>query len=165
MGVPWQWCLPKPPPLVTHECSRQSANATNKQTTHHSIFQITSTLGPNLMPYANTDAPPREDHASGGGGVNPIAVIFWQRPSSLDAGDKSWFEAKEPGRMVVRQKQEGEMQDRKTRKLTDKNGAAKQGHTADEGKKISWFRGRGKHRTLPTGPTETNPVSTGRPIS
>ena len=76
-------------PLVTHEHSRQSENATNKQTTHHSICQITSTLGPNPMPYAKTDAPPREDPASGGGGVNPIDVIFWQRPSSLDAGDES----------------------------------------------------------------------------
>ena len=46
--------------------------------------------------------------------------------------------------MLARQRREGEKRERNTRKSTDKNGAAKQGQTADEEKKqkgvISWPR-------------------------
>ena len=64
--------------------------------------------------------------------VSPIAAILRQRPSSPDAGDKSGLYAKEAGNVVVRQRRKFRRRKRKTNKLTDKNGAAKQEQTADE---------------------------------
>ena len=79
------------------------------------------------MPCAKTDTHPREYPAVGGGGVDPIAVILWRRPSNPDGGDESGLEANEVGRMVKRRRREVERRERKTRKLTDKNNAAKRG--------------------------------------
>ena len=92
------------------------------------------------IPCVKTYARPREDPAAGGGGVDPIAAILWRRASSPGAGEKLGFEAKEAGIMVARRRQEGKIREgerpeRKTRKPTDKNGAAKRGQTAEEDKK------------------------------
>ena len=87
------------------------------------------------MPCANTDALPREDPTFGGGRVAPIAAILWRRPSRPYAGDKLGLYANEAGNIVARQCRKGRRHERKTRKLTDKNGAAKQGQKADEEKK------------------------------
>ena len=84
------------------------------------------------MPCANTDARAREDTAAGGGGVDPIAAILQRRPSIPDGGDDLGLEAKEAGSMVARRRREGERRDRKTRKSTGKNDAAKRGQTDDE---------------------------------
>ena len=86
------------------------------------------------MSCAKTDTRQREDPAAGGDWFNPIAAILWQRPSSPNAGDKSGFEEKEAGSMVARQWQEGQSQERNTRKSTEKNGTAEKGQTADEKK-------------------------------
>ena len=77
------------------------------------------------MTFAKADAHPREDPAAGGGGVDPISERFRRRPSSPDAGDELGFKAKVSGSMVLRRRQGGERRKRKTRKSTDKNGAAK----------------------------------------
>ena len=96
------------------------------------------------MPCAKTDARLREDTSAGGGGVNQITARLRRRPSSPNKGDTSGFEAKEAGSMVAGRRQEGERWERKIRKLTDKNGAAKQGQTANREKKqkglIPWTR-------------------------
>ena len=89
------------------------------------------------MRCAKTDVRPSEDPAAGGGRVDLIAVILRWGPSIPNARDESGFEAKKAGIMVERRQREGERRKRKTRKSTDKNGVAKQGHTADEDKKIS----------------------------
>ena len=68
------------------------------------------------MTCANTDARPKEYPAAGGGGVDQIAARLRQRPSRPNAGGKSVFEAKEAGSMVASQRQEGQIQERKTRK-------------------------------------------------
>ena len=73
--------------------------------------------------------------AAGGRGVDPIATILRQRPSSPNAEDESGFKAKEAGSMVARQQREGKRRERKIRKSTDKNGAAKRGQTAYEEEK------------------------------
>ena len=86
------------------------------------------------MSCAKADARPREDPATGGGGVTPIAPRFRQRPSRLNARDDSGIEAKEAGSMVARRRQEDGRRKQKTRKKTDKNGAVKQGQTAEEDK-------------------------------
>ena len=113
------------------------------------------------MPCAKTDARLREDYAAGCGGVDLIAEILQRRPSSSDTGDKLGFESKEAGIMVVRRQREGERREQKTRKSTDKNYAAKRGHTADEEKK-GRLCGHGRRRTLPAGLNETKPVSPGQ---
>ena len=95
------------------------------------------------MPCAKMDVRPREDPAAVGGRVDPIAHILLWRPSIPKAGDEFIFESKEAGSMVARRWWEGESQKQKTRKSTDKNGAAKRGQTADEEKNkklISWPR-------------------------
>ena len=83
---------------------------------------------------AKVKARPRDNPAAGGSRVDPIAVILRRRPSIPDAGDESGLYAKEAGSMVARRRSEGGRRKRKTRNLTDKNGAAKQGQTADEEK-------------------------------
>ena len=77
------------------------------------------------MPCANTDTHPRENPAAGGGGVDPIDARLRQRPSIPNVGDESGFKAKGEGSMVARRRQEGEIRERKTRQLTEENGAAK----------------------------------------
>ena len=87
---------------------------------------------PYPMPRNKTDVRLREDPSAGGGGVDPIAPILWKRPSIPSRRDELGFEAKEAGSIVARRRQEGERWDWKTRKPTDKNGAAKRGQTADK---------------------------------
>ena len=98
---------------------------------------------PSPMPCAKKDTRLREDPVEGGGTVDPISAILRRRPSSPYAGDESGLEAKKAGIMVARQRREGKMRERKTRKSTAKNGAAKRGQTVDEEEKngmISWPR-------------------------
>ena len=59
------------------------------------------------MPFAKADVRLREDPAAGGGGVAPIAVRLWRRPSRPNAVDELGLEAKESGSMVEMQGQEG----------------------------------------------------------
>ena len=86
------------------------------------------------MPCAKTDVHPREYPTAGSSGVDPIAAILRKIPYIPNRGDESGFEAKETGSMVARRRRKAERRERKTRKLTDKNGAAKRGQTADEEK-------------------------------
>ena len=86
------------------------------------------------MPCAKTDARTREDPSKGGGGVNPVAVIFRRTPSIPDAGYESGFEAKEAGSMLARRQREGKRRERNTKKSTEKNSASKRGQTADDEK-------------------------------
>ena len=96
------------------------------------------------MPCAKADARPMEYPSARGGGVNPIAAILRQRPSSPNSGDELGLEVKESGTIVARQQQEGGRRKQKTRNSTDNNGAAKRGQTADEDKNkqrlIAWPR-------------------------
>ena len=104
--VPWQWRPPQPPP-ITHERSRQSANTKNEQTTYRLLGHRTSTTAPPPMPCAKTDVRLSEDPAAGGSGVDPIAAILRQRPSSPDIRGELGFKAKEEGSMAERRRREG----------------------------------------------------------
>ena len=59
------------------------------------------------MTCANMDGRLRVDSTAGGGGVDLIAVILRQRPSSPDARGELSFGAKDAGSMVTRLRQEG----------------------------------------------------------
>ena len=107
-----------------------------KQITHHSFGKRTLITG--SPPYLV----PRWTRAQGkilmleASGTAPLAPILRQRSSSPspNAGDKSVLDAKEAGNMMARLRQEGGRRNQKMRKSTDKNGVAKQGHTADKEK-------------------------------
>ena len=114
------------------------------------------------MPWAKAYMRPREDTSAGGGGVAPIAARLRQRTYSPVSGEESGLEANESDNMVAKRRREGWRRKRKTINSTDNNGASKRGQTADKEKnKKSWLHGRGRRRTSPAGPTETNLVSPG----
>ena len=48
---------------------------------------------PFSIPSFNIDSRPREDHAAGGGRIDPISMMLRWRPSSPNAGDELGFEA------------------------------------------------------------------------
>ena len=99
------------------------------------------------MPCAKAYARLREDPASGGGGVSPIAARLRWIPSGPDSRDDSGLEVKEASNMVEKLRREGCRRKWNMRDSTEKNGAAKQGQTEDERKK-GWLHGCGRRQKV-----------------
>ena len=102
---------------------------------------------PSPIPCDKAHACTREDPATGGVRVAPISANLWWIPYIPEAKDESGLEVKEASNMVEKLRREGFRRKRNMRDSTEKNGAAKQGHTEDE-KKKGWLHGCGRRQKV-----------------
>ena len=103
---------------------------------------------PSPIPCDKAHACTRGDPATGGVRVAPISANLWWIPYIPEAKDESGLEVKEAGNKVAKWQREGWRRKQKTGKLTDNNGAANRGQTADEEGKKCWLHGRGRRQKV-----------------